>query len=128
MTDVEDFYSTYDYDKYILASSMLPKDDGFARALVMRRKRYLDKNIIGSRHSNPFLDTCVYEVQFHDVPIRKYANNLISGNLYSQTDHVGNEFLLFNDILDHRLTDKSLKRAFEGDPKNRKYYNTTEGW
>ena len=66
MPDVEEFESTDAYDQYISALVLLPKDDGYARALVMCRKRDSDRNIIGSRHSNPLLDTRVYEVQFQD--------------------------------------------------------------
>ena len=61
MPDIEDFESTDSYDQYILASAILPKDDGFAKALVTRQKRDLDGNIMGSHHSNPLLDTHFYE-------------------------------------------------------------------
>ena len=56
--------------------------------------------------------------------------NLIDEKFYSQTYPDGNEFLLLKNILDHRSTDKDVKPeyAFEGDPKNRNYKNTTTGW
>ena len=57
---------------------MLLKDDGFARALVTIRNQDLNRNIIGSRNVNPLIDTCIYEVQFQDGLIRKYAANLIA--------------------------------------------------
>ena len=57
MPDVEDFESTGYYGHYISASLMIPKDDGFARALVTRQKRDLDRNIIGSRLYSPLVDT-----------------------------------------------------------------------
>ena len=93
-------------------------------------KRYLNGNIIGSLHSKPLLDTCVYEVQFQDGSISEYVANLIDENLYSHIDPYGNEFLLLNDILDHRSTDKDAKPeyAFEGEPAKRKYKRTTEEW
>ena len=56
MPDVEFFKSTDADEQYILESVMILKDNGFARALFMRRKRYSDRNMIGSRHSNPLLD------------------------------------------------------------------------
>ena len=61
MTDVENFESTDAYDQCILVSVILPKDYGFSMVLVTRRKRNLDRNIIGSRHSNPLLDTRIYK-------------------------------------------------------------------
>ena len=58
---VEYFESTDAYDQYILASVMIPKYDGFSRSLFTRQKQNLDRNIIGSCLSNPFLDTFIYE-------------------------------------------------------------------
>ena len=102
----------YAYDQYISASVIPPKYYGFSRELVTRQKRDSDENIIASRYSNPLLDTCIYEVQFQDGSISEYVANLIAGNLYSQIDHNGNEFLLLSDILDHRSTDKAVKPEY----------------
>ena len=109
---------------------MLPKNDGFARALVVIRKWYLEGNIIGSRNSNPFLDTCIYELKFQDGSICEYVANLISGNLFSQRYPDGNDFLLLNDTLDHRSNEKAVNTGdtSEGDPAKRKYKKTTAGW
>ena len=78
MTDVEDFESTGAYDQYILETVMLPKDDGFSRALFMKQKRDSDANIIVYCHSNPVLDNIVYKVRFQDGLISKYGANLIA--------------------------------------------------
>ena len=102
MPDVEDFEYTDVFDQYILASVMLLKDYGFARALVKKRNRDSDGNIMVSYHYNPLLDTCVYEVQFQNVLISEYEANLIDKILYSQIDPDGNESIILKDILDHR--------------------------
>ena len=102
MPDVEDFEYTNVFDQYILASVMLLKDYGFARALVKKRNRDSDGNIMVSYHYNPLLDTCVYEVQFQNVLISEYEANLIDKILYSQIDPDGNESIILKDILDHR--------------------------
>ena len=107
--DVEYFESTDAYDQYILALVMLTKYDGFDRALVTRRKQDSNGNIIGSCHSNLFLDNLVYELQFNDRVISEYAANLIYEKLYSHIDPDGNKFLLLNYILDHGSTDKAVK-------------------
>ena len=127
--DVENFESTDAYDQYILVSVMLQKNDGFYRALVMVRKRDFDGNIMGSCHSNPLLDTCVCGVQFQDGLISEYAANLIAENLYSQKYPDGNYFLLLNNILDLRSTDKDVKTEddFKGDPAKRNYKKMTAG-
>ena len=117
------------YDQYILAPVILPTDDDFSRALVMRRKRNFYGNIILSRHSNRFLETHIYRVQFQDGLISKYVASLISENC-SKTDPHGTDFLLLGDILDNRSTDKAFKPEdyFEGDPVNRKFKKMTAGW
>ena len=129
---LDEEYSEYtdSYDQYISALVMIPKYDGFARALVTIRKQDSNGNIIGSCHSNPLLDNLVYEVQFNDRVISKYAANLIYENLYSHTYPDGNNFLLLNDRLDHISTDKAVKPEydFEGELAKRKYNNTTSGW
>ena len=113
-----------------MASLVIQKYDDFARTLVMRRKQDLDGNIIGSHHSNSLLDTRIYEVQFQDGSISKYTANLIAEKLYSCTYPDGNKFLLLNDILDHKSTEKAMnpEYAFEGDPSKRKYKKTTSVW
>ena len=83
---------------------MLLKHYGFDRSLVMRQKRDLERNIIGSHHSYPLFDTCIYKVQFQDGLISEYASNIISENLYLRIDRDGNKFPLQNDFLYHRLT------------------------
>ena len=87
---------------------MLTKDDDFDRSLVTRQNRGLDRNIMGSRHSNTLLDTRVYEVQFQDASISEYAAKLIDEKLYPQKYPDGNEFLILKDILDQISTDKAV--------------------
>ena len=60
MPYVEDYKYTDAYDLYISALAMIPKAGGFSRALVTILKRDFDRNIMGYRHPNPLLDTCVY--------------------------------------------------------------------
>ena len=130
MADIEDFKSPDAYDQYISASVMLPKYDGFVRAKLKGWKRDPDDNLLGARHSNPFLDTHVYEVKFQDGATNEYATNITVENLYSKTDPQGNEFMILKDIIIHRSTDKAvpLSGAYEGDHKIQKHNRTTAGW
>ena len=91
---------------------MLQKYDGFVRALVTIRKQDLDGDIIGSHHSNPLIDTCIYKDKFQGGSIRKYTAKLIAENIYSQTDPDVNEFLPLNGILDHRSTKKAVNSEY----------------
>ena len=81
---------------------------------------------MASHHSNPFLDTRVYEVQFQDGSISEHAAKLISEKNHSQTGLNFNEFLLLKDILDHISTNKAVKPedTFEVDPVKWKYKKT----
>ena len=130
MADIEDFKSPDAYDQYISASVMLPKYDGFVRAKLKGWKRDPDDNLLGARHSIPFLDTLFYEVEFQDSTTSDYSENLIKDHLYSQTDPNGNEFIILKNIIDHRSTDKAvpLSDAYEGDTKRKKHKKTTTGW
>ena len=89
MTDIDDFESSYAYDQYILASLMLPKDYGFNRAKVDIRKHNSDGIILGSRHSNSFLDDRFYNTGFKGGATKDYAKNIIAGKIYSPTNTNG---------------------------------------
>ncbi len=73
-----------------------------APAKVISRKRGADGEPIGIAHTNPILDTRVYNVQFEDGHAECYAANIITENVYTQVDPDGNQFLLMNEIIDHR--------------------------
>jgi hypothetical protein len=91
------------YDKYISARLMIPDASGIARsAQVKRRKRDEDGNLIGYSHSNPILDTGLYEVEFDDGQVGTYAANVIAENIYEQIDDEGFAYTLFDSIVDHK--------------------------
>ena len=56
---------------------------------VKHHKQYKDGNLLVTVHSNPILDTRVYEVEFPDGQVMEYAANVIAENLYSQVDQDG---------------------------------------
>jgi hypothetical protein len=82
---------------------MLPDASGIARsAQVKRRKRDEDGNLIGRSHSNPILDTGLYEVEFEDGQVGTYAANVIAETIYEQLDDEGFAYTLFDSIVDHK--------------------------
>jgi hypothetical protein len=88
MPEADDF--TIDgFDKYIAAEVILPKGDNMVLGKVIGRKRDCNDNPIGMGHSNPILDTRVYNVQFPDGHVQEFTANVIAQNLYSQLDHSG---------------------------------------
>ena len=53
-------------DKYLNAEVMMPLGGDFHTGTVKRCKRDADGELIGTRNSNPILDSCSYEVEFTD--------------------------------------------------------------
>ncbi len=52
--------------QYITAHVLLPRNDTYEKATNTCRKRDNNGNLIGHAHTNPLLDTRIYEVQFPD--------------------------------------------------------------
>jgi hypothetical protein len=118
------------YDQYISAEVLLPKGDILLPAKVIGRKHDRDGNPLGIGHSNPLLDTRIYEVQFPDGHTEEFTANTIAENIYSQVDTEGNQFLLLDEITDHKrdgsaiaMDDKWIQRG-----SNKQLRRTTQGW
>jgi hypothetical protein len=98
---------------------------------VIKRSRGLDGEPIGRAHNNPLFDTREYEVEFTDGTHEKYQANVIAENMYAQVDDEGNEFLLLDEITDHRSDGSAIQiadgtiRSANGSEKPKK---TTRGW
>jgi hypothetical protein len=91
------------YDRYISSRILLPNDAGIAQpATVLRRKRDHDGTLIGQLHTNPILDTSLYDVEFDDGRIGTYAANVIAENIFEQVGDEGRTFIVFDEILDHQ--------------------------
>ena len=119
-------------DTYLNMELALPRDeDGPEYARVTKRLR--DKNglPIGTSHSNPILDTRLYEVEYLDGHKAALSANTIAENLFSQIDEEGNRHVLLQDIIDHR-TDGSevpLEDAFiHSTNGGKRKKETTQGW
>ena len=91
-------------DNYISAHVLLPKGDSFVKGQVVARKRDANGNTRGKAHSNPVLDSRVYEVQFSDGHTEEYAANVIADSIYAQVDDEGFEHI----ILDESLTTERM--------------------
>ena len=55
-------------------------------ATVKRRKIEINGKRMGKSHSDPILDTRVYDVEFPDGTVKEFAANIIAQNMYSQCD------------------------------------------
>jgi hypothetical protein len=90
------------YDKYISAKVLLPSGDDMLYGTILRQKHDVNGNLIGKSHSNPILDTSVYEVMFDNGNVEAYNTNLIAENICARTDKQGHTIYLLDKIIDHR--------------------------
>jgi hypothetical protein len=63
---------------------------------------------MGRAHSNPILDTRIYNIEFDDGDVTELTTNLIAESIYLQCDPYGNQYLLLDQLIDHRSTDRAV--------------------
>ena len=66
------------------------------------RARDDDGNLIGTKKSNPMLDTTSYVVEFTNGDVQQITDNVILENTMSQFDSEGNQYTLFDGICGHK--------------------------
>ena len=86
-------------------------------AKVLRKSVDENGQVIGAHNENPWLNTLVYDVEFPDGDVKKYAANLIAENVLSQVDPNSYYTNTMEAILDHkrdgtvvRMADKFFKK------------------
>jgi Reverse transcriptase (RNA-dependent DNA polymerase) len=78
------------------------------RGRVVKRSRGPDGEPIGRAHANPLFDTREYEVEFSDGSREKYQANIIAENMFAQVDSEGRQYLLLQEITDHRCDNSAI--------------------
>ena len=97
-------------DWYIGANVVLPHHGNMVEGRVASRKRTPDgKMLIGTRNSNPILDTRIYNVEFPDGSVEEFTTNLISESLFDNTDDEGYHYAIMKGIVGHRRNNDALK-------------------
>ena len=107
-----DDYTSDLYNKYIAAEVMLPVGGELLRAKVTARQHDHNITSMGKVHSNPILDTCIYEVEFPDGLTDAFGANVIAEYMYLQIDE-GYSFQLLKEIIDHN-TDRNAVSKDDG--------------
>ncbi len=118
-------------DNYLTAELVLPRGGTMVKDCVSARKRDRDGIPVGLANSNPILDTCSYIIDFNDGDQTELTANLIAESLFSQCDPDRNQYVLLDEIVDHRhlpmaiqLTDQKVVCT-----NNRTYLKrSTIGW
>jgi hypothetical protein len=130
----EDRENTADaYDSYLNMKLNLPRgdEDDMKQGRVTKRLKDKDGQPIGMAHKNPLFDTRMYEVEWLDGHKEQLSANVIAENLFAQVDSEGNQFSLFDDIIDHRKTEEAVRHedAFHNTKSGMKVrMPTTKGW
>ena len=98
---------------------------------VTKRLKDHRGNPIGTAHTNPIMDTRMYEVEFADGQIQAMSANLFAENMFASVDKQGHRHLLIDSIIDHRKTAEAVSIedafvvSFSGNKRRRE---TTKGW
>ncbi len=71
------------FDQYISARVCIPQGEHKSYGTIVARKRDADNNLIGHSHSNPFLNTAMYEVKFDTGESEAYSANMIAEAIYA---------------------------------------------
>ena len=127
--DVE--FSPETMDTYVGSEIQLPNGDGFIAARVVKRARDNNGNPIGRSHSNPILDTCLYEVKQANGARREIQANVILENMFAQADLEGRQFMLLNKIVSHKSDGTAIKKGnkyIQIPNRQPKRKLTTRGW
>ena len=104
ITEADNFTPDMFEDTYDDMEIALPRDvEGTVFAKVKNCLWYEKSIPIVSQHDNNMLYTRVYEVKYLYGNNASLSVNTIAQNLFSQVDEYGNRFMLFDDIVDHRV-------------------------
>ena len=68
------------YDEHLGLELLFPSQGEMKSGKTVRRKRDHTGHLIGKSHSNPILDTRIYEVKFNDGTFSDYTANTIMKN------------------------------------------------
>jgi hypothetical protein len=128
----EDDVQSDAYDKYIGAEVTVDfGTEGRKRATVKGRVRDFEGNFVGKSHANPLLDTSEYIIEYDDGTADRMFANSIAENIYAQVDEEGRQFIILQEIADHRKSKDAITKehGFVTMANGRQFpKKTTKGW
>ena len=77
-------------------------------AHVTKRLKDAEGRPIGVANEDPKLDTCMYELEYHDGYKESLSSNMIAQTLFAQVDNEGNCHVLLDAIIDNRVDGSEL--------------------
>jgi hypothetical protein len=128
----EDDVQSDAYDKYIGAEVTVDfGTEGRKRATVKSRVRDFEGNFVGQSNTNPLLDTSEYIIEYDDGTSDRMFANSIAENIYAQVDEEGRQFIILQEIADHRTNADAVTKenGYVTMPNGRQFpKKTTKGW
>ena len=98
---------------------------------MLKRARDSDDNVIGHANKNPILDTRGYIFEFEDGEQAELAANTTAQSMYAQCDPDGNQYVMFDSIVDFWRSTTALcyadQKVFKADGRSF-MHRTTAGW
>ena len=88
-------------DHNIGAEILLLRKDEMARGQVVAQSHDASGTFMGRAHTNPILDTGMYQVDFAGSEVTDITTNIIAKSIYTQCDADGNEYLLLAVLVDY---------------------------
>ena len=95
-------------DNYVGSILQFPRGQGLAQGRVLKRARDNYENVIGCANENPILDTRGYVVEFEYGEQEELAANTIAQSMYALCDPDGNQYVMFDSIVDFRRSTTAL--------------------
>ena len=79
------------------------------KAVVIRRHRDTNGDLVGRVDENPILSTALYDVAFLDGTVKQYTANTIAKSMFAQVDEDGHTYLILDAITGHRSSEDVVK-------------------
>ena len=118
-------------ENYVGLRIQLPQGQSLAQGRVLKRARDNDDNVIGRANENPILDSKGYVVEFEDGEQAELSANTIDQSMHAQCDPDGNQYVMFDSIVDFRRSTTVLcyadQKFLKADGRSF-MLRTTAGW
>lgn len=132
VSEADDDFDPDAFDNYLNTEVAIDRGGEHPQlARVTKRLRDHRGNPIGTAHSNPILDTRMYEVEYADGYKQSLAANIIAENMFATVDEEGYRHLLMDSILDVRKNKDAVTKAdafVTTKSGSRRRKETTKGW
>jgi hypothetical protein len=118
-------------DNYLDAEISVLRGGTPSKGRVTAQKRDKDGNPVGLANANPILDTREYTFTLDDGDETMMSANLIAEATYAQCDPDGNQYVLLDSIIDHKIHDSAIRLLDQKvvRPDGRTYLRrSTVGW